>query len=101
MKEHKIYDLLTLKLPCSNPESCWGWLTIQLFDKFNSIKSLNIYNMWVRNTHSYKTQVLDALNEVIFDEPSSKLNGKQNIQFCFAKTYFLLKCLKIFEIFTT
>ena len=67
MKQHNIQDLLQLKMPCSNPKSCWGVITAQLFGQFNNLKSLNIYNMWVRNTHNYKKLVINNLNEIKVD----------------------------------
>ena len=75
MREHNMNDLLESKLPSSNPKSCWGWLTIQLYDNFNAIKSLNIYNMWVRDTKKFKSKVKAALNET---EPiqENESNGK-------------------------
>jgi hypothetical protein len=63
MKSNNITDLLILKEPCSNPKSCWGQLCYQLYDEFNKIKSLNIYNMWVKNTSNYKLRVLNCLND--------------------------------------
>ena len=63
MKQNNINELLSLKLPSSNQDSCWAWLTIKLFNEFNSVTSLNIYNMWIRNTKNYKSEVLNALIE--------------------------------------
>ncbi len=61
-KKNDIKDLLLLKDTCSNPKSCWGQLTIELFNEFVKINSLNIYNMWVRNTRNFRTSVLNILN---------------------------------------
>ena len=63
MKLRNVSDLLSLKEPCSNPNSCWGQLCFQLYNEFNKIKSLNIYNMWVKNTCNYKFRVLNCLKD--------------------------------------
>jgi hypothetical protein len=63
MKKNKVRDLSLKKEPCSNRDSCWGKITFSLLNKFDRIKSLNIYNMWGNNTRNLKTIVLSALNE--------------------------------------
>jgi hypothetical protein len=80
MKKNDIIDLLLLKETCSNPKSCWRELTIELFNEFDKINSLNIYNMWVRNTRNFRTSVLNILNNSSIEVQSGiKLNFLNNI----------------------
>ena len=67
MRQNNISDLLVLKQPCSDQTSCWGSLCLLVYfvyfvHEFSKIKSLNIYNMWVKNTRNFRSLVLNKLN---------------------------------------
>ena len=62
MQQNNISDLLEINKPCSDQTSCWGSLCILFFNEFCKIKSLNIYNVWVKNTRHFRSLVLNKLN---------------------------------------
>ena len=48
MRNKQIDNLLPSPLPVSNERSHWGQITTLMFGQFDRIRSLNIYNFWVR-----------------------------------------------------
>ena len=79
MRDNQLNDLIPSKLPCSNKKSCWGEITLRKFGEFNRIKSLNLFNMWVRGGN-YKNQVKKALYEPIAEKEIKKLNTGKDLK---------------------
>jgi hypothetical protein len=82
MRQNNISDLLVLKQPCSDQTSCWGSLCLLFFNEFSKIKSLNIYNMWVKNIRNFRSLVLNKLNNNLIALDKSK-QLKKSIKNCF------------------
>ena len=63
MRNKQIDNLLPSPLPVSNERSHWGQITTLMFGQFDRIRSLNIYNLWVRGG-KFKQSVIRSLNNL-------------------------------------
>lgn len=63
MRNKQLDNLLPSPLPVSNEKSHWGQITTLMFGEFNRVKSLNIYNLWVRGGQ-FKQKVIQSLSNL-------------------------------------
>ena len=82
MRNKMLDNLLPSPLPCSNEKSYWGEITILMFGSFDRVKSLNIYNLWIRGG-PFKQKIMDELIKLNSECEDSLENRSNSEKFCF------------------